>query len=252
MYLLVASKCQHSVTANLLSSETKRKKWEIESRKKKKESKFNKNYFATDLHEILLRTRWGSLSSFLAKIFFNNRLANERSDNIQITDPNSSIYVYIASSRFFSTNGRDSAWKFTLRSTADSVFSFRRADRRTARNSANLSAADHRVSSRSKHASSCDQHARASLLFTHKSTAWNYITFPSKPTTNLLFFHREGIPRIFGLSQIDLSPTMIFFFKDVMIGGQWGRIRNFVKGEIVVRGYGRNIWMDHWNWRDVV
>lgn len=103
--------------------------------------------------------------------------------------------------------------KFTLRSTVDSVFSFRRADRRTARNSANLSAADHRVSSRPNTLPVATS-MRVQACFSHKSPAWNDITFPSEPTTNL-FFHREGIPRIFGLSPIDLSPTMIFSFKDV-------------------------------------
>lgn len=96
MYLLVASKCQHSVTANLLSSETKRKKWEIESRKKKKESKFNKNYFATDLHDILLRTRWGSLSPFLAKIFFNNPDLQTRGPIIFKSLIRIPLYVYIS------------------------------------------------------------------------------------------------------------------------------------------------------------
>lgn len=213
----------------------------------------NKNYFATDLYEILLYTR-SDPSTFLAKIFFNNG----RSDNIQITDPNSSIYIYTHISRptdSFQRSiqpRRDSAWKFTLRSTADSVFSFGRADRRTARNSANLSAVDHRVSSKANTLPVASS-MRVQACFSQITSMKRYNNL-SLPRANHEFIFSRDPSNIWSVCR-----SMIFFFKDVAwwsVVNERGFTKNLVRkrGKVVREGYGRNMktgWIVE-NWRDVV
>lgn len=167
---LVTSKYQHFVTANPLSSETKRKKWKIESKTKKK-SKFNKNYFATDLHEILLYTRW-DLSPFLAKIFFNNGLAT-RGPIIFKSVIRIPLYIYRVLPILFDQRPR---FRVEIHTSFNSWFSFFVSPSRSP-NREKFRQFVRRGSSsviETKHASSCDQHARASLLFTQITSMKRY------------------------------------------------------------------------------
>lgn len=54
-----------NIPSRRISYRLKRKEKNEKSNRKKKELKFNKNYFATDLREILLRTRWDLSLSLL-------------------------------------------------------------------------------------------------------------------------------------------------------------------------------------------
>lgn len=85
-----------NIPSRRISYRLKRKEKNEKSNRKKKELKFNKNYFATDLHDILLRTRWGSLSPFLAKIFFNNPDSQTRGPIIFKSLIRIPLYMYIS------------------------------------------------------------------------------------------------------------------------------------------------------------
>lgn len=147
---------------------------------------------------------------------------------------------------------RDSAWKFTLRSTADSVFSFGRADRRTARNSANLSAVDHRVSSKANTLPVASS-MRVQACFSQITSMKRYNNL-SLPRANHEFIFSRDPSNIWSVCR-----SMIFFFKDVAwwsVVNERGFTKNLVRkrGKVVREGYGRNMktgWIVE-NWRDVV